>query len=77
MPYNKTMTDSADTSLPKIDLATKEWVSREYIDTERRIEKAFHEQTRFFNEKFDNAIKWLIGMFVTMTFAIIVAVLFK
>ena len=78
------MTDSANTSLPKVDLATKEWVSREYIDTERRIEKAFHEQTRFLNirldamnEKIDSQTKWLVGLILTMTLAILVAVLFK
>lgn len=54
------------------------------MDTERRIEKAFHEQTQYLaqqqaiaNEKMDNNVRWMIGLIVTMTVAIILAVLFK
>lgn len=65
------------------------------MDTERRIEKAFHEQTRYLsqqqstaNEKFDkqwsltqekldNTIRWMIGLMVTMTIAIVLAVFFR
>ncbi len=89
------MSDSTEATLPKSELATKDWVSREDIDTERRIEKAFHEQTQFLTAKIDAVIerldqkidnqnikidaqtKWLVGLMLTMTIAILVAVLFK
>ena len=47
------------------------------MDTERRIEKAFHEQTQYLSQKMDNNVRWMIGLIVTMTIAIILAVLFK
>jgi hypothetical protein len=47
------MVKGASTEYPKVELATKDWVVSELRDTEGRIEKAFHEQARFFNEKFD------------------------
>lgn len=69
---------------PRVELANKDWVMRELMDTERRIEKAFHEQTQYLaqqqaiaNEKLDNTLRWMIGLIVTMTIAIILAVLFK
>ncbi|MGB0719649.1 MAG: hypothetical protein ACPGRX_04195 [Bdellovibrionales bacterium] len=93
------MSDAAETQLPKVELATKEWVSREDIDTERRIEKAFHEQTQYMmqqfntirdemnsrftsvedklNGKIDSQTRWMVGLIMTMTFAILAAVLFK
>jgi len=80
---------------PRVELATKEWALRELMDTERRFEKAFHEQTQFLSgktdniqkafqeqtqflsQKMDNNIRWMIGLILTMTIAIILAVLFK
>lgn len=92
--------------LPTVTLATEPWVNEQLMDTDRRFEKAFHEQTRYLsqqreaaneklekqwaltnekldrqwalaNEKLDTTLRWIIGLFVTMTIAIILAVLFK
>ncbi|MEN0047702.1 MAG: hypothetical protein AAF806_11640 [Bacteroidota bacterium] len=85
------MTQETEIRNPKVELATKDWTMTQLIDTEHRIEKAFHEQTQFLNQKLDNQnqkldnqnqkldnqTKWMIGLFITMTIAIIVAVLFK
>lgn len=96
------MNDTVEATLSDVELATKDWVSRADIDTERRIEKAFHEQTRFLTEKLssiedklnskidsqnikfdsqnikiDSQTRWMVGLMITMTVAILVAVLFK
>ena len=89
------MTKEVKAEIPKVELATKDWTMKELMDTERRIEKAFHEQTqflsqkndnierafhdqsKFLSEKMDNNVRWMIGLIVTMTIAIIMAVLFK
>ena len=71
------MSYEIETEVPKVELATKDWTIREIMDTERRIEKAFHEQTQYLGQKMDNNIRWMIGLIVTMTIAIILAVLFK
>lgn len=78
------MNKEVKTDLPKVELATKEWTLREIMDTERRIERAFHDQTQFLSER-NNELKaeitsqtrWLVGLMVTMTFAIIIAVFFQ
>lgn len=93
--YNNVMSKDTSTQNPKVELADKNWVAKELMDTERRIEKAFHEQTRFLSEKndalsqktdriqdalsqkIDNSVRWMVGLIVTMTIAIIMAVLFK
>jgi len=69
---------------PKVELATKDWALRELMDTERRIEKAFHEQTQFLTKEtgelkreIANQTRWTVGLIATMTIAIILAVLFK
>lgn len=89
------MTKKAPTKNPDVELANKDWVMKELMDTERRIEKAFHEQTqflsqrtdriqdafheqtKFLSQKMDSNVRWMIGLIVTMTVAIIAAVLFK
>ncbi len=78
------MKNTTQTELPKVNIATEPWVMEQLMDTERRIEKAFHEQTQYLaqqqaiaNEKMDNNVRWMIGLIVTMTVAIILAVLFK
>ena len=125
------MTDKIKPTPPKIELATKDWTMKELMDTERRIEKAFHEQTQFLSQKTDaiqnayqeqtkffsqktddiqnasreqtqflthktddiqkvflqkhddlkneinSQTRWMIGLVITMTIAIIIAVLFK
>lgn len=43
-----------ETENPKVELANKDWVMKELMDTERRIEKAFHEQTQFLSTKNDS-----------------------
>ena len=89
------MSEEVKAEIPKVELATKDWTIKELMDTERRIEKAFHEQTqflskknddierafhdqsKFLSEKMDNNVRWMIGLIVTMSIAIILAVLFK
>ena len=71
------MIEAVKSETPTVGLATKDWALRELMDTERRIEKAFHEQTQFLSQKMDNNVRWMIGLIVTMTIAIILAVLFK
>ena len=84
MVYNQIMKKDVKAQEPKVELATKDWTLKELMDTERRIEKAFHEQTQFLSQKSDDLKKeintqthWMMGLFFTMTIAIIVAVLFK
>lgn len=100
------MTNEIEAGIPKVELATKDWTMKELMDTERRIERAFHEQTQFLSQKTDGIQKafheqtqflseknddlkrefantinvqtrWMIGLVITMTIAIILAVLFK
>lgn len=78
------MTNEVKTETPKVELATKDWTMKEFIDSERRIEKAFHKQTQFLSKEtgelkreIANQTKWTVGLIATMAFAIIIAVLFK
>lgn len=78
------MTETRETKNPQVELANKDWVLREIMDTERRIEKAFHEQTQFLHKEngdlrkdIANQTRWMVGLMLTMTIAIILAVLFK
>ncbi|MEM7620010.1 MAG: hypothetical protein AAF228_06045 [Pseudomonadota bacterium] len=78
------MTKETPADLPKVELATKDWTLKELMDTERRFEKAFHDQTLFLSKRTDelkadisNQTRWLVGLMLTMTIAILVAVLFK
>ncbi|MEM7620024.1 MAG: hypothetical protein AAF228_06115 [Pseudomonadota bacterium] len=85
------MKNDAKADLPKVELATKDWALKELMDTERRFEKAFHEQTQFLSRRTDELksdlsevrsdmaaqTRWMVGLMLTMTIVIIVAVLFK
>ncbi len=51
------MDNEVNAEPPKVELANKDWVLRELMDTERRIEKAFHKQTQFLSGKTDNIQK--------------------
>ena len=77
MVYNQVMKKEVEAQTPKVELATKDWTLKELMDTERRIEKAFHEQTQFLSQKLDSTMRWMVGLVITMTVAIIIAVLFK
>jgi len=51
------------------------------MDTEKRIEKAFHDQTKFLNqqqalanEKLDTTIRWGAGLIITMIVALVLAI---
>ncbi len=80
------MTKNTKTKLPNVELATKDWVMKEMIDTEKRIEKAFHDQTQYLSQQNTNLrnevsndiaiqTRWMVGLMLTMTVAILVAVL--
>ena len=74
------MTKKVQTSNPEVELATKEYVLMINADTEGRIERAFHEQTKFIDEKFERRDKWLMGLFITLIvalFALIGAIITK
>ena len=45
------MSKETKADLPSVKLATEDWVMKEMTDTERRIEKAFHEQTQYIGER--------------------------
>ncbi len=51
------------------------------MNTEHRIEKAFHDQTKYLaqqqslaNEKLDNTVRWMIGLMITMIVAAVLAI---
>ncbi len=78
------MSEKVTTEPPAVELANKDWVLKELMDTERRFEKAFHEQTLFLTKEtgelkreIANQTRWTVGLITTMTIAIILAVLFK
>ena len=48
------MSKTASTKNPEVELAYKNWVINEIMDTKRRIEKAFHKQTQFLTQKYDD-----------------------
>ena len=45
------MEDTPKPKMPDVKLATQDWVLKEMMDTERRIEKAFHQQTTYLGER--------------------------
>ncbi len=75
------MNDSTPTELPHTPLATQDWTLKEMMDTERRIEKAFHEQTVHLNRTMHDGIttltRWMLGLFITMIITIVVALIFR
>ena len=75
------MDDSQLAEPPKVVLSTQDWTLKELMDTERRIEKAFHDQTLYLSKTLNDGLntqtRWMIGLMVTMTLAIIIAVLFR
>lgn len=78
------MNDKVKAQSPTVELATKDWTLKEMMDTERRIEKAFHNQTQFLTKETSelkreiaNQTRWTVGLIATMTIAIILAVFFK
>ena len=75
------MNSMEETEIPKIKIATEPWVMENIMDTERRIEKAFHDQTKFLNQqqalanaKLDTTIRWGAGMIITMIIALVLAI---
>lgn len=82
------MSKKAETKMPEVELATKDWVEKQMIDAEKRIEKAFHDQTQYltaslermnnqFSSKHDAQTRWIVGLIIAMTVAILSAVLFQ
>lgn len=53
------MENKVNAQPPIVELATKDWTVRELMDTERRIEKGFHEQTQFLSQRTDAIEKGL------------------
>lgn len=54
------MTKQPTTKTPEINLASEPWVMEQVMNTENRIEKAFHDQTKYLDEKqnrFEIALK--------------------
>lgn len=44
------MTQKANPKIPDISLASEPWVKEQLMDTENRIEKAFHQQTKYLQQ---------------------------
>ncbi|MDW3191281.1 MAG: hypothetical protein R8G66_02920 [Cytophagales bacterium] len=64
-----------------VNVAAEPWVMEQLMDTERRIEKAFHEQTQYLsqqqalaNDKLDNTVRWMVGLMITMIVALVAAI---
>lgn len=77
----------AETKLPELELATREFTMYVNRDTEGRIEKAFREQMEYFDKKFENytrraderhdaTVRWGAGLIISAIVMLIVAVLF-
>ena len=47
------MKPNSETELPRVKIATEPWVMEQIMSTEQRIEKAFHEQTKYLSQKHD------------------------
>jgi len=62
--YNK-LVSNIEPELPKVELATKDWVQKEISQMESRVEKAIN-----------NQIRWMIGLAVAIIAAVL-AVLFQ
>lgn len=50
------MSKQNEFEVPKLRMASEPWVMEQVMDTERRIERAFHDQTVYFTERFDRAM---------------------
>ena len=76
------MAEKVKPKSPEIILASEPWVLEKNMDTENRIEKAFHDQTKFLiaqqsvtDSKLESLTRWMIGLMVTISIAILVAVI--
>jgi hypothetical protein len=47
------MRPDSETEIPKIRLASEPWVMEQIMNTEQRIERAFHDQTKYLSQKHD------------------------
>lgn len=45
------MNSKPEAQVPKINIATELWVKEQIMDTENRIEKAFHDQTIYMTKQ--------------------------
>lgn len=48
------MSKTTSTKNPEVERPYKNWVINEIMKTKRRIEKAFHKQTQFLTQKYDD-----------------------
>lgn len=76
------MTKHVEAKLPEIELASKEYVLMINTDTEKRIEKAFHDQTLYLNRRFEDADRkfetqnrWLIGLAIAIIASLVTLVI--
>ncbi len=68
------MEEKPEPQVPKVTLATQDWVLKELMDTERRIEKAFHQQTTYLDSKFNAQNRWILGVIISIVAAILAMV---
>lgn len=82
------MAKEAEIEVPKVRLASESWVMEKLMETEGRIEKAFHEQTRYLDqkhlrsddkmlrleEKIDVRFRWMAGLTLTCTVVLMAAI---
>lgn len=48
------MPDKTKAKIPDVTLATEPWVRSQILDTENRIERAFHEQTQYLDKRMND-----------------------
>lgn len=65
--------EQVTTTLPKAELATKDWTEKEMKDLELRLEKGLDRIRKDMNQGMTTQTRWIIGMMV----ALILAVLLK
>lgn len=64
-----------DTEIPKIKIATEPWVEKHMADTELRLERAFHDQTKMLYDKLSEMNQSLNQRLNQQTLAIVLAIL--
>lgn len=69
------MNADSETELPKIRLATESWVEKHMADTELRLERAFHDQTKMLYGKLSEMNNSLNQRLNQQTLAIVLAIL--
>ena len=60
------MNDESKTNAPTVNLATEPWVKEQLMDTECRIERAFHEQTKYISQQLSDIKTEMHGQIISL-----------